>query len=74
VTLVLSGFETTDAYERREATWEPDDEFETIEGATTAAQAWVSSRPHAQVEVIDLRGHQGLVRRVVTQTAVEDIT
>lgn len=71
---VLSGFADERSYSDREPSWEPEDEYSDVEQATTAAQAWLIAQASvAQVEVIELTGNEGHVRRVVGQGGVEDI-
>jgi hypothetical protein len=71
---VLSGFETQTAYEARETSWEPEDEFADVASAEAIAQAWVVARgSEAQVEVIRLEGQVGDVVAVVTCDGTEYI-
>ncbi len=71
---VLSGYDTASAYEQREPSWEPDDEFPDIDSATAAAISWRAGQPTAaQVEVVEVVRSEGRVRRVVDETGIEEI-
>ena len=74
VAFVLSGFESMSSYDDRKPTWEPDDEFEDIEAACSIARTWLGGQSQAaQVEVIEVVGNSGRVRRIVTVAGVEEV-
>lgn len=74
-TFVLSGYIDAETYERREPSWEPDDEYVEVDTATVAARAWLSHQSSAaQVEVIELEGRVGRVKRVVDPRGIEEIS
>jgi len=74
VTILLYGFGTAEAYERREPDWAPDDVFDDVAAATAAARSWIEATgPDAEVEVVKVKLRRGTVVRVVTASGHEDI-
>lgn len=71
---VLSGFETQSAYEAREPSWEPEQEFADASAAGETALAWVISQGgEAQVEVIRVEGQVGDVVAIVSRDGIEQV-
>ncbi len=69
---VLSGYNSEANYVERKSSWEPDQSFRTQVSAADAARAWLASQAsESQVEIIRIRGSEGQVVAVVTQTRIE---
>ncbi len=70
---VLGGYLDGADLEERCPDWEPDDEYLTVDAAVVGAREWLGSRPSGLVEVIEFRGSNGAVVRLVTATKVEAV-
>ncbi len=74
-TFVLCGFAGVEAYERRTPSWEPDTRFHEPRCRDSSGDVarLVTQSSAAQVEVIELVGNDGHVRRLVDQGGTEQI-
>ncbi len=70
---VLSGFSSEDGYNDRVTVFESDESFVDVDSATLAARSWLHSNTNGVVEIVEIAGKRGHVRRIVTSAGVEDI-
>lgn len=76
MTYLVVGFADEDHYDNDELSWDGDDLYDSQDAAELASRSWMAGQgAEARVEIVELNeeGNQGLVRRVLTQTAYEDI-
>lgn len=70
---VLSGFVSGNDYDNRAPNWLPDKIYSDVDAATVAAEDWLGTNPRGFVEVIEFRGGDGAVVRLVSSSVVEEI-
>ncbi len=71
--LVLSGFVSGNDCDKRAPKWLPDKIYSDVDAATVAAEDWLGTNPQGFVEVIEFRGGDGAVVRLVSSSGVEEI-
>ncbi len=69
----LVGYETEDDLYDRSSSWESDGTYEDLEEAIEAAHTWIAAHADGFVEVIEVRGVNGAVVRLVSDAGIEVI-